>query len=109
MARLVCGIAPPPSRGTRRSFQDLFAESIFGTTAAGPGDGRFCQACLRVHMSHAANRGGCGAVTGGLDGFREAQILLRRVRGRTLTLPHDQELCARSDMSFWTACRYRLG
>jgi len=81
MARLVCGIAPPPSRGTRRSFQDLFAESIFWTTAAGPGDGRFCQACLRVHMSHAANRGGCGAVTGGLDGFREAQILLRRVRG----------------------------
>ena len=31
MARLVCGGAPPPSRGTRRSFQNRFAESIFGT------------------------------------------------------------------------------
>jgi hypothetical protein len=28
-----------------------------------------------------------GAVTVGLDGFRESQILLRRVRGRTPTLP----------------------
>jgi hypothetical protein len=31
MARSVSGGAPPPSRGTRRSFQDRFAESIFGT------------------------------------------------------------------------------
>src|SRR5215469_10852536 len=31
MARLVCGGAPPPSRGTRKSFQNRFAESIFGT------------------------------------------------------------------------------
>jgi len=31
MARSVSGGAPPPSRGTRRSFQNRFAESIFGT------------------------------------------------------------------------------
>jgi hypothetical protein len=31
MARSVFGRAPPPSRGTRRSFQNRFAESIFGT------------------------------------------------------------------------------
>src|SRR5271165_6808547 len=30
MARSVSGGAPPPSRGTRRSFQNRFAESIFG-------------------------------------------------------------------------------
>lgn len=33
------------------------------------------------------HRGGCPAVTDGLDGFRESQILLRRVRGRTPALP----------------------
>jgi len=36
-----------------------------------------------------------GAVTGGLDGFREAQILLRRGSGddtQTLTLPRDRAL-----------------
>jgi hypothetical protein len=49
----------------------------------------FGQGRLRVYMNQAAYRGDCPAVTDGLDGFRESQILLRRVRGRTPTLPPD--------------------
>lgn len=60
----------------------------------------FCQARLRVYMNHAVDRSGCLAATGGLDRFRESQILLRRVRGRTLTFPAAYRLSA-------TQCRYR--
>jgi hypothetical protein len=53
-------------------------------TAAGPGDGRVrSKPSSRVHEPCSFTRAGCPAVTGGLDGFRESQILLRRVRGRT--------------------------
>jgi hypothetical protein len=43
------------------------------------------------HLSHSGVRlypvPGCPAVTDGLDRFRELQILLRRIQGRTPTLP----------------------
>ena len=55
--------------------------------AADPGDGRLGQGRLRVKMSRELSRCGCPAVTDGLDRFRESQMLLRRVRGRTPTLP----------------------
>jgi hypothetical protein len=56
--------------------------------AAEPGDGRVrSRPSSRVHEPCSPTRSGCPAVTDGLDGFRESQILLRRVRGRTPTLP----------------------
>jgi hypothetical protein len=67
-------------------------------TAAGPGDGLVqSSSSLRVHEPLSFTRGGCPAVTDGLDGFRESQILLRRVRGRTPTLPPALRLSATPD------------
>src|SRR5690349_20731416 len=93
---------------------------LLSATLAGPapsggaGTSRLCQGCSRPprhHPDQAAlsstapprQDGGEGlspplepqrltAQTDGLDGFREAQILLRRVPGRTLTLRRDQAL-----------------
>ena len=54
-------------------------------------------------------RGGCPAVTDGLDGFREARILLRRVRGGHSHFHVIRHYPARLDMSLrpGPAC-YRL-
>jgi hypothetical protein len=51
--------------------------------------------------------GGCPTVTGGLDGFWEAQIFLRRVRGRHSHFHMIRNYAPRLDMSF-AACKYHL-
>ncbi len=49
-----------------------------------------------------------GAVTGGFDGFREAQVLLRRVGRGHLHFHLIRHHAPRLDMSFCAACVYRL-
>jgi len=57
-------------------------------TAAEPRDGRvLSRPSSRVHEPCILAGSGCPAVTDGLDGFRESQILLRRVGGRPPTFP----------------------
>ena len=74
--------------------------------AAGPGDGRVLSSpSWRVHEPCTLYRSVALTVTGGLDGFREARILLRRVRGGHSRFRVIGHCPARLDMSCARALR----
>ena len=78
--------------------------------AAGPDDGRVRSSpSWRVHEPCTCTEAVAlmGAATDGHDGFREAQILLRRVRERTLTLPRDQAFSGSAGHVLHPATCYR--
>jgi hypothetical protein len=99
MARSVCGGALPPSRGTRRSFQNRFAESIFRTN---PLSGR--DLCTpsgqrpRARQQPAPDRTRAipytvraeAGLTGGRGRGRRARCVRSAGQRRVLTVTHGQ-------------------
>ena len=73
----------------------LFADAAIGIlvfAARTWSTDRVRQLSWRLSMSRTSDRGGCLAVTDGLDGLREARITPAAGSGRTFTLPRDQAL-----------------
>ena len=91
-AAAVAEVAPPSGHDILR----VHAPSLMACTLYREEIRRLTRSRLGVYMSHAVSPGAVALTTSrpGLTGSGESQILLRRVRGRTLTLPPAYRLSA---------------
>ena len=90
-----------PARGPRPALPRPLPRTrlLPNLVTDGLGQGR-----LRVYMNHAPLPRRLPAATDGLDRFRESQILLRRVRGRTPALPPAYRSSAAQSRHWTRAC-----